>query len=252
MSAYFIKNSSNNIDLINISQSDDAIMIRLFGRYNGPTDNLTAIPRQGLETNMTEYPGGSLLTDTDGTNYTQRWVRSLKLEENQVQVGGTYLFCTNDDKNFSFRLDANKYPDLEISDWKWIRCHSLRPIVKFTMTHPGQNFSSMNKCYYLSSGVGSTKVITSDVFVDGIFEDKDVSLIPAFTMISGTAAVTLNTDTDVSATMRIVNKVNMLCDDVFEVSQGVGGFSFKKQDSTKPASCDILFGFTKILHLEDL
>ena len=89
-------------------------------------------------------------------------------------------------------------------------------------------------------------------FADGIFEDKDVSLIPAFTVISGTAAVTLNTDTDVSATMRIVNKVNMLCDDVFEVSQGVGGFSFEKQDSTKPASCDILFGFTKVLHLEDL
>lgn len=113
MSAYFIKNSSNNIDLINISQSDDAIMIRLFGRYNGPTDNLSVIPREGLETNITEYQGGSLLTDTDGTNYTQRWNRSLKFEENQVQVGGTYLFCTNNTKTLLSVLTPTSIPILK-------------------------------------------------------------------------------------------------------------------------------------------
>lgn len=250
MANYLVKNSSNSIDLINISQSDDVIMIRLFDRYNGPTDSLPIIPREGLEINITEYQGGSLLIDTDGTNYTQRWNRSLKFEENQVQVGGTYLFATNDKMNFSFRLDADKYPDLEISDWKWIRSHSLRPIVKFTMTREGQKFSEMSKCYYLSSGMGSTKFITLDTFEEGVYEDKDIKLIPEFTATLNGTSCTVNTNASVSGTARIVNCVNMQCDNQFSITEGTGSFSFTRFNATKPSSCDILFGFTKVAHIE--
>ena len=250
MTISLVKNANHGFDLINFSFQGTASTLRLFTLYSGTTEGMNTIPREGLETDLNEYQGGSILTH-DGQNYRLAWYRNFNFDEDQMQAGGTYALVTNDDEIYIIRLDAEKYPDLDISDWKWIRSRSLRPILKFSVTKDQQNLLTVSKVYYLNSGLNSTKIVSPDSITDStLYEDGDVKLLPEFTLISGTAACTVNTNESVDGTARIVNRVNMQCDDQFSVVDGVGSFSFVCIDSTKPASCDILFGFTKVATLQ--
>lgn len=250
MACYRIKNANNRIDLICASYNDTQMVIRLFGLYNGSTDGLTVIPREGLESDLSEYQGGELLVDMDGSKYTQRWTRKVSFEENQLQAGGVYMLVTNDTSSYIFRIDQEKYPDLDISHWKFIRSRSLRPILKFAVTKPNQTFAEMPKCYYMSSDETSTKIISKDQIESGLFEDKDILLLPEFTTNVTNTTFTVNTNSSVSGPIRIVNKVNMNCSDLENMTNGTATFSYVKQGANSPASCDILFGFTRVASIE--
>lgn len=252
MAVSLIKNANHGFDLINFSFSGAHSTIRLFTTYSGTTEGMNVIPREGLETNLNEYQGGSILTH-EGQNYRLAWYRNFNFDEGQMQAGGTYALVTNDHDIYIIRLDAEKYPDLGVSDWKWIRSRSLRPILKFAVTTPNQDILTINKSYYLNSGADSTKIISPDTISDTtLHQDNEVSLLPEFTLIQGTAACTFNTNTSVNGTLHFVNKVNLVIDDKCEVTNGVGNVAFTTIDQSKPASCDVLFGFTKVATIDVL
>lgn len=250
MTVSLVKNANHGFDLINFSFQGTASTLRLFTLYSGTTEGMNTIPREGLETDLNEYQGGSILTH-EGQNYRLAWYRNFNFNEGQMQAGGTYALVTNDDEIYIIRLDAEKYPDLDVSDWKWIRSRSLRLILKFSVTKDQQNLLTANKVYYLNSGLSSTKIVSPDSITDStLYEDGDVKLLPEFTLISGTTACTVNTNENVNGTAHIVNRVNMQCDDQFSITDGVGSFDFARPNASKPSSCDILFGFTKVATLQ--
>ena len=242
---YLVKNANHGYDLVNISISGTVAMLRLFRLYTGTTDGRPTIPRDGLETNITEYQGMSILTDTDGKVYMLNWYRKIEFTENQLQVGGTYAVVTNDTFNYVIRLDAEKYPDLEISDWKYIRSRSLRPIVKFTVCD--SNLLNCEKIYYLNSNVGSTKFITPDIIdASEVYEDKDVQLVPDCVVVFNGNTATISVDPAVNGCLRFVDKSNMRIDDYAQLTNGSCTIPCEAVDASKPATCTVLYGFNKI------
>nr|DAH47937.1 MAG TPA: hypothetical protein [Caudoviricetes sp.] len=245
-----VKNANHGFDLINFSFQGTTSTLRLFTLYSGTTEGMNVIPRENLETNLNEYQGGSILTH-EGQNYRLAWYRNFNFDEGQMQAGGTYALVTNDHEIYVIRLDAEKYPDLGVSDWKWIRSRSLRPILKFAIVKDQQELLTANKIYYLNSGANSTKIISPDTITDStLYEDSSVNLLPTFTLISGTVHCTINTDASVNGIARIANRVNMQCDDQFNITNGIGDFGFARPVAASASSCDILFGFTKVATLQ--
>ena len=241
-----VRNANHKYDLVNISYDSNMLVFRLFEAYYGPTDGMNTIPANDLIHNTTEYQGGSILT-YEGQNYRQIWMRNQSFEENQIHAGGTYMLATDDVSTWLFRLDAEKYPDLEISDWKYARSHSLRPIVKFILTKNNQNGTDIQKVYYLNSGIGSTKFIVPDTLDESTtYEDKDISIVPEIIVVEGQSAITFNLNSSVAGELHFANQKNLITPSAADIKEGVASISIQKLNESLPASFDVLYGFNYV------
>lgn len=259
MTAYYVANANHKFDLVNVSHTNDTIVYRLFKLDNQATG--TEIPFEGLENNITEYSSGSVLT-YNGNKYRLIHYRSLNYSNGQLQCGGTYVVVTNDQFEYVIRVDSDKYPDINVSDWKYMRTRSLRPIFKFTITQNQQSWETINKVGYLNNDEQSTVFLTGDMFDSTIHNSDDevttlpsfdieTKLIPTLTSCCNTCLcqITISSGANVNGLVRFVNKDNVNIVDTVQIINGKCCMYGTKTFADLTGSADVLYGFAKVASL---
>lgn len=244
---YLVKNANHKAQLMSVSTTADELMLRLWARYDDPIDGFIHVNEDTLLTDVTEYPGQNVYIVHNGQTYQQKWYKSLRRNDGQLQVGGTYLFVSNDLFFYQIRVDSSRYPDVEISDWKFARMNSLRPLLKIQVTAENQSFADMSKVYYLHKDTGTTEFITADDLSNVAVNASDVSLLPEFTYQANGSTVTVSAS-GINGKLRTHDATGVLLNQAYNMVNGQCVIPVVKTDTV--ASFDLLFGFNKVCHVE--
>ena len=189
---YQIRNGGHNYDLLTISYADQAFVIRAFQRYTGSIEDKTIINSDNFYGDLASYPTNSSIYVHQGTTYVLRWYRQLSFDENQLQAGGTYAVVKDIETCRVLRLDSAKYPDTNISDWKWMRMRSYKPMIVFHVVNDNKTFESINWKFCLNGDFESTAIAFNGQIESTIYDYKDVSIIPEFECLRTENTVTIS------------------------------------------------------------
>lgn len=243
---YLVKNANHKQELMSISTTDDELMIRLWARYDGPTNGFVHVNESTILTNVTEYPGQAVYIEYNGGIFQQKWYKSLCRSENQLEVGATYMFVSNDEFFYTIRLDSERYPNVKLSDWKFARDNSLRPLFKIQITEENQAFADMNKVYYLHKSDGSTAFITADELpVESLA--SDISLLPKFSYsVADNDVITITCDKPLNTKLRIFDACNIHLNQCYMMKNGQCIIVANKDLANEAASFSVLFGYSEV------
>lgn len=249
MNCYRVKNANHGYDLVNVAWSDDRIVVRAFALYAGQIDENKVIDVPDLTEFTSDLDNKNLLAYSN-QYYEVQSVFTMRRDYGQLQGSGTYIFYTlYDQKNvYAMRLDAEKYPDLVVNDWRWMENKGIHPILKFCLTSDNQNFIDASKVYYLNaSNLESTVFLTKDTFTGDPTSDGQTRVIPvlSYTVSSNTIAFDAN-DPTVEGLLHFEHKKNIHLDDVVEMSNGYAIVNYSIVNPVNSFSFDALYGFTKV------
>lgn len=250
---FIVKSAHHGYALVAVSWDDNDIIVRAFDEYSGNSNTpVITIPEQSLVDDMANYPFGAVLTH-QGKQYFQQAMIKLRREYGQMQGGGTYVVYTHTNQMdlYAMRLDAEKYPDLVVNDWRWMENKNIRPLLKFCLFSDDQSFDDCNKVYYLDGGdFDSTIFITKDSLPDQTVGDGGAKIVPTFTYtINPNDTITITaSDTSVQGLLHFEHKQNVVVDDYVQLTDGVATVGYHVVNTQKSQYCfDVLFGFTKVI-----
>lgn len=249
MANYCVKSSDHNYALINVAWDADCIVVRAFDEYFGEVDQNRVINSTDITSDTNMYPFESLF------QYNSKWYflqSSFKMRRDygQLQGSGTYLIYTMHSKMnlYAMRLDAEKYPDLIVNDWRWIENRGYGAVLKFCLHKDGQSFDNVPKVYYLRGPeANSTIFLTKDTISGQPTTDGKTQVIPTFTyQVTNGKLVVTSDDTNVGGLIHIEHKKNVIVDDVVTVDNGYAELPISVVDTSRGYSFDVLYGFTKV------
>lgn len=246
---YQVRNSGHQYDLIAVSLSGNILMFRAFKRYTGTLDGMTIINNDNFYSDINKYPTQTSLIVFNGITYCLDWYRQLSFEENYLVSGGTYAVVKDDNTCRVLRLDLDKYPDTETSDWKYVRSRSYKLMVKFHLINNNKSWDSINWVFYLNGEFESTAFMFNGNIDSTIRNDIETYIFPEFTYsISNDRKLTLSTDTSVSGKLKIEEEIGNLPKKKYELINGNAVIDLPNT----PVKFDILFGYNKILEINEL
>ena len=196
---YQIRNGGHNYDLLSISFANQTFMIRAFERYTGSIEGRIIINSDNFYSDLNNYPTDSAIFVYQGTTYVLRWYRQVGFNEDQLQAGGTYAVIKDIDTCRVLRLDTAKYPDLDISDWNWIRMRSYKPMIVFHVFNDSKTFESVNWKFCLIGDFESTAIAFSGTIEPTIYDYKDVTIVPQFECLRTENTVTISANNPTAA-----------------------------------------------------
>ena len=253
MTNYVVKGSNHGYAMINVAWNDECIVVRGFDEYYGDVDSNRVINSPDITQDVTMYPFESLF------QYNSKWYflqSSFKIRRDygQLQGSGTYVIYRIRDKlnMYAMRLDAEKYPDLVVNDWRWLENRGYGAILKFCLHYDDQDFANVPKVYYLRGPDSSSTVfVTQDVISGQPTSDGQTHIVPDFTyQVNGNQVNIICNDSQVRGLFHIEHRRNVVVDDYVPVEQLQTTISYSKVDSSKSASFDVLYGFTRLFTIE--
>ena len=245
---YQIRNGGHNYDLFTISFNDGSLMIRVFNRYTGSIEGKTVINNDNYYSDLTAYPNFSSLYIHQGYTYELQWYKQVSFDEHQLIAGGTYAVVRDIDACRIIRLDASKYPDLDISDWKWVRMQSFKPMIKFHIRNNSKQFNSFEWAFALNGEFESTAFVLNDTIESTVHNDNEVSILPQFEYSVNDRTLTIISDSDVNGKLNIINKIGNIQQHQIVMQNGLATV----QLPSEPVCCDVLFEYNKVLEINEL
>lgn len=243
--SYLVTNARHTRELITLSYNADVIMIRTFD-YVYPAKASPRMTLSSVTSDVMQYTGGVGLY-YNGKEYNQRWYQCLSWSRHQLEPGSTYVWATDDVIGRVFQIDSEKLPNLDISDWRYLRMCSFRPFFKLQVDYPNQPFSEMQKVFYSGGDEYSTAIISPEEITEVMAEDP--SLVPQFSYEVKDGVIYVEGSRKCCGLLHTFNRKNILIDDYYELQGHKACIPFVKMLADQTASFDLTFSYNKVLKI---
>ena len=179
---YQVQRGQHQLDGICVARFDDSIRFYGLTKLGDTNEGRQIITIDNLLQNDYEYYGEVILNQSDQQYYLIDYALSISRENEQIEGGSTWCFVKDDNKVSLLRIDIEKYPYVDDSDWRWLKRHMIRPIAKVHVRSDNQQLSQCDVVFYSNQTANDCWYIASESVPTTTTNDTLIPLLPTTTI----------------------------------------------------------------------
>lgn len=246
---YKVDNAKHGWPLIVVAQNQSTIIVYTLERYYDQYTPSQVVTEQQLLDASTEY-SINLILEYQGQAYKIVGNKVISYNHNVVTAGQTIVIGMEHDHSVVYCLGPEKYPQIDVTDWRYMKYRTIRPILKIFVHTKNESLVDVDKVYYYDHN-NDTIFITNDTLPETAVLDEQATYLPHLTvntLENGDKQLLLqyqNTNSDIliNGTIQLANQSGLLITSI-PVSNGMAIIS--NQYIVGMPMADVLFGYNKV------
>ena len=174
MAIYTVNRAQHKFPLVAVAQNNDIVLVYMFQAYYDGVSSQPVISIEDCLNADIELDTRSILYYNNQT-YQLTTSKVISRAHGVLTSGQSILIGVEHDHNVCVCLGPEKFPQIDISSWRWLKNHLIRPVLKLVCHRQDEPISEMDKVYYYNQRV-DTQFITNDTLPSTTSDDEELEL----------------------------------------------------------------------------
>ncbi len=246
--SYQVNGAKHEYQIVFIAENDDDLYAYFGKSYYGSTEGRVFVTTEQL-TDASQECDTRVLTIYNDTIYEIVNTKAICRSHGCLIGGQVIAIGWEHDHNCQLLLGPEKYPFVDMTDWRCMKHQQFRPVLKVFCHSDNESILDMDRVYYHNK-TRDTIFVTNDIFVNHEeLLDEQINLLPTCTTsidVNDNILVHVNypnRDLTINGDLQFANKAGLLCDTMPVVN---GVCTIPPQYIIGRPTADVLYGWNKI------